>query len=179
MTFAERPEPAIDAAERPMLEGWLEYHRETLVAKCAGLTDAQLREASVPPSALTLLGLVRHLAEVERFWFREILAGEALPDLYSTEEDPDAYSTEEDPDADFKVSETTTWAETEAVWRAETAAARESAAAFGLDDFSKGHGSSGKPFNLRWIYTHMIEEYARHNGHADLVRERVDGATGV
>ncbi|MFD4593000.1 DinB family protein [Streptomyces rubiginosohelvolus] len=170
MTFAERLEPAIDAAERPMLEGWLDYHRETLVVKCAGLTDAQLREASVPPSAFTLLGLVRHLAEVERFWFREILAGEELPDLYSTEEDPDA---------DFTVSETTTWAETEAVWRAETAAARESAAAFGLDDFSKGLSSSGKPFNLRWIYTHMIEEYARHNGHADLVRERVDGATGV
>ncbi|MET7416121.1 DinB family protein [Streptomyces rubiginosohelvolus] len=169
MPFAERLEPAIDAAERPMLEGWLDYHRETLIAS-AGLTDAQLREASVPPSAFTLLGLVRHLAEVERFWFREILAGEELPRLYSTEEDPDA---------DFTVSETTTWAETEAVWRAETTAARESAAAFGLDDFSKGLSSSGKPFNLRWIYGHMIEEYARHNGHADLVRERVDGATGV
>ncbi|WP_098027375.1 DinB family protein [Streptomyces sp. st115] len=165
----ERSEPAFDAAERPMLEGWLDYHRETLAMKCAGLTDAQLREASVPPSALTLLGLVQHLAEVERFWFREILAGAELPDLYSTEEDPDA---------DFRVTESTTWAGTEAVWRAEIAAARESAAAYGLDDLSKGVGSSGKPFSLRWIYLHMIEEYAQHNGHADLVRERVDGATG-
>ncbi|MFD3740183.1 Mini-circle protein [Streptomyces sp. CB00316] len=169
MTSAERSEPALDAAERPMLEGWLDYHRETLAMKCAGLMDAQLREASVPPSAFTLLGLVQHLAEVERFWFREILAGEELPDLYSTEEDPDG---------DFKVTESTTWAGTESVWRAETAAARESAAGYGLDDFSQGVGSAGEPFSLRWIYTHMIEEYARHNGHADLVRERVDGATG-
>ncbi|MGW3331785.1 DinB family protein [Streptomyces rubiginosohelvolus] len=169
MTFPERSEPAIDAAERPMLEGWLDYHRETLVMKCEGLTDAQLREASVPPSTLTLMGLVRHLAEVERFWFRVILAGEELPDLYSTKEDPDG---------DFAVSRTTTWARTESVWRAETAAARGCAASFGLDDLSQGVGSAGKPFSLRWIYTHMIEEYARHNGHADLVRERVDGATG-
>ncbi|MFJ9640792.1 DinB family protein [Streptomyces sp. NPDC101178] len=169
MTSAERSEPALDAAERPMLEGWLDYHRETLAMKCEGLTDAQLREASVPPSALTLLGLVRHLAEVERYWFREILAGEELADLYSTEEDPDG---------DFKVTESTTWADTEAAWRAETAAARKSAAGYGLDEFSQGVGSAGRPFSLRWIYTHMIEEYARHNGHADLVRERIDGATG-
>ncbi|WP_435878105.1 DinB family protein [Streptomyces microflavus] len=169
MTAAERSEPAIDAAERPMLEGWLDYHRETLAMKCAGLTDAQLREASVPPSAFSLLGLVQHLAEVERLWFREILAGEELPDLYSTEEDPDG---------DFTVVESATWAGTESVWRAEIAAARRNAAAYGLDDLSRGVGSAGKPFSLRWIYTHMIEEYARHNGHADLVRERVDGATG-
>ncbi|MFE2293103.1 DinB family protein [Streptomyces sp. NPDC059452] len=170
MTSAERSEPALDAAERPMLEGWLDYHRETLATKCAGLTDAQLREASVPPSAFTLLGLVRHLAEVERFWFREILAGEELPDFYCTEENPDG---------DFAVTEADTWAETETAWRAEIAAARKNAAAYGLDDFSQAVGSAGKPFSLRWIYTHMIEEYARHNGHADLVRERVDGTTGV
>lgn len=165
----ERSEPAFDAAERPMLEGWLDFHRETLAMKCAGLTDAQLREASVPPSALTLLGLVQHLAEVERYWFREILEGAELPDLYSTEEDPDG---------DFMVTASTTWAGTEPVWRAEIAAARESAAAFRLDDLSQGVSSSGEPFSLRWIYMHMIEEYAQHNGHADLVRERVDGATG-
>ncbi|MEV1046314.1 DinB family protein [Streptomyces sp. NPDC049916] len=165
----ERFKPALDAGERPMLEGWLDFHREKLAEKCAGLTDAQLREASVPPSPLTLLGLVRHLAEVERFWFREVLTGAELPDLYATEEDPDG---------DFAVSGSDTWAGTEAVWRAETAAARESAAAFGLDDLSRGLGRSGKPFSLRWIYTHMIEEYAQHNGHADLLRERVDGVTG-
>ncbi|MFJ9890038.1 DinB family protein [Streptomyces sp. NPDC091287] len=169
MTSPERTEPALDAAERPMLEGWLDYHRATLAMKCAGLTDAQVREASVPPSAFTLLGLLRHMAEVERGWFREVLAGEELPDLYCTEEDPDG---------EFHVTESDTWAEADATWRAEVAAARKNAAAFGLDDFSKGVGSAGKPFNLRWIYTHMIEEYARHNGHADLVRERVDGATG-
>ncbi|MFH9610073.1 DinB family protein [Streptomyces sp. NPDC017448] len=170
MTSVGRSEPALDAAERPMLEGWLDYHRETLAVKCAGLTDAQLREASAPPSALTLLGLVRHLAEVERFWFREILAGEKLPDLYSTEERPDG---------DFEVAETATWAGTEPVWREQIAAARANTAALGLDDFSRGVGSAGAPFSLRWIYTHMIEEYARHNGHADLLRERLDGATGA
>lgn len=169
MTFPERSEPALDAAERPMLEGWLDYHRATMAMKCAGLTDAQVREASVPPSAFTLLGLLRHMAEVERGWFREVLAGEELPDLYSTEEDPDG---------EWRVTESDTWAEADAAWRAEVAAARKNAAAHHLDDFSQGVGSAGEPFSLRWIYTHMIEEYARHNGHADLVRERVDGATG-
>lgn len=113
MTFPERSEPAFDAAERPMLEGWLDYHRETMAMKCAGLTDAQLREASVPPSAFTLLGLLRHMAEVERGWFREVLAGEELPELYSTEEDPDG---------EFRVTEADTWAEADAAWRAEIAA---------------------------------------------------------
>lgn len=169
MTFPERSEPTFDAAERPMLEGWLDYHRETMAMKCAGLTDAQLREASVPPSAFTLLGLLRHMAEVERGWFREVLAGEELPELYSTEEDPDG---------EFHVTEADTWAEADAAWRAEIAAARKNAAAYRLDDFSQGVGSAGEAFSLRWIYLHMIEEYARHNGHADLVRERVDGATG-
>lgn len=74
MTADERSEPAITAAERPMLEGWLSYHRDTLALKCAGLTDAQLREASVPPSQLSLLGLIRHMSEVERHWFRNVMA---------------------------------------------------------------------------------------------------------
>ncbi|MEE1736671.1 DinB family protein [Streptomyces sp. BE147] len=171
MTAVERSEPAIDAAERPMLEGWLDFHRETLAMKCAGLTDAQLREASVPPSAFTLLGLVRHMAEVERGWFREVLAGEDVAPIYGTDEDPDG---------EFHLTEADTWAEAEATWRAEIAQAREIAAKCGLDDMSVGLSRRhGKPFNLRWIYTHMIEEYARHNGHADLVRERIDGATGA
>ncbi|QNE78578.1 DUF664 domain-containing protein [Streptomyces finlayi] len=171
MTTSDRMEPAIDAAERPMLEGWLEFHRQTLTSKCAGLTDAQLREASVPPSEFTLMGLVRHMAEVERGWFREVLTGEDLPPIYGTDEDPDG---------EFHLSETDTWEEAYTTWLAEVEQARTNAAKHGLDDLSAGRSKRhGKQFNLRWIYTHMIEEYARHNGHADLVRERVDGATGV
>ncbi|MFD9290920.1 DinB family protein [Streptomyces sp. NPDC060030] len=170
MTTDERSAPALDAAERTMLEGWLDYHRATLAMKCAGLSDAQLREASVPPSEFTLLGLVRHLAENERGWFREVLAGEELPPIYGTDEDPDG---------EFHLTEQDTWEEARTTWEAEIEAARANAAKLGLDDLSAGVGRAGKPFTLRWIYTHMIEEYARHNGHADLVRERIDGATGA
>ncbi|MET7369266.1 DinB family protein [Streptomyces sp. NPDC005566] len=169
MTTDERTEPAFDAAERQMLEGWLDYHRETLVMKCAGLTDAQLREASVPPSEFTLLGLVRHLAEVERGWFREVLVGEDVPPIYGSDEDPDG---------EFHLTEADTWDEAHATWLAEIEVSRLNSATFELDGLSVGLSSQGKPFSLRWIYTHMIEEYARHNGHADLVRERIDGATG-
>ncbi|MGW0767456.1 DinB family protein [Streptomyces sp. NPDC002676] len=166
----KRDEPALDADERTMLEGWLDYHRQTLAWKCDGLTEVQLRTASIEPSELSLLGLVRHMAEVERFWFHEILRGEDPGVLYCTEEDPDG---------DFHFTEADTWDEAYATWQAEIETARRNTAGLTLDDFSKGRSrSSDKPFNLRWIYTHMIEEYARHNGHADLIRERIDGATG-
>ncbi|MET9802908.1 DinB family protein [Streptomyces sp. NPDC006368] len=175
MTTTERPdrtertEPSGLAGEREMLEGWLEYHRATLALKCEGLSDEQLRQASAPPSELSLLGLVRHMAEVERGWFRRTLADEdAGPIHYS----------EEDPDGDFHPAATDTWEEAHATWQAEIARARELAATRSLDDRAIGRHRSGEPFNLRWIYTHMIEEYARHNGHADLLRERIDGATG-
>ncbi|MGW2490005.1 DinB family protein [Streptomyces sp. NPDC001606] len=166
----ERREPATTADERTMLEGWLEYHRQTLAHKCEGLTDAQLRTASAEPSMLSLMGLVRHMAEVERAWFRRVLAGEQAGPIYYTEEDPDG---------DFRVTESDTWKDAHATWQAEIEAARRHAADFALDDLSKGrHRRRNESFNLRWIYTHMIEEYARHNGHADLLRERIDGVTG-
>ncbi|MEU8590403.1 DinB family protein [Streptomyces sp. NPDC048664] len=166
----ERNEPAQNADERAMLEGWLDYHRLTLAHKCEGLTDAQLRTASVEPSVLSLMGLVRHMAEVERGWFRRVLAGEAPEPIYYSDEDPDG---------DFHLSESDTWEEAYATWQREIETARRLAADVGLDDLSKGTGRRTKePFSLRWIYTHMIEEYARHNGHADLIRERIDGATG-
>ncbi|RMB84110.1 DinB family protein [Streptomyces shenzhenensis] len=166
----DRREPAQNAAERTMLEGWLDYHRDTLALKCAGLTDAQLRTASVAPSELSLMGLVRHLAEVERSWFRKVLVGEDPGPIYYTEEDPDG---------EFHLTEADTWQEAYTTWQEEIEAARRHAAGFTLDDLSRGVSRlSQEPFSLRWIYTHMIEEYARHNGHADLIRERIDGATG-
>ncbi|MEV1081436.1 DinB family protein [Streptomyces sp. NPDC050211] len=166
----ERREPATTADERTMLEGWLDYHRETLAWKCEGLTDAQLRSASVEPSTLSLMGLVRHMAEVERGWFRKVLMDEDAGPIYYSDEDPDG---------DFHVTEEESWEEAHATWRAEIDIARRNAAGFDLDDLSKGRSRrTGEQFNLRWLYTHMIEEYARHNGHADLIRERIDGTTG-
>ena len=171
-TQTARSEPAQNSNERTMLEGWLDYHRQTLAWKCEGLTDAQLRTASVEPSALSLMGLVRHMAEVERGWFRKVLVGDDPGPIYYTEEDRDG---------EFHLTEADTWQEAYGTWQAEIEIARRNAAGFGLDELSRG-GSRGRstdePFNLRWIYTHMIEEYARHNGHADLIRERLDGTTG-
>lgn len=166
----ERTEPSVTADERTMLEGWLDFHRRTLALKCAGLDDAQLRTASVPPSELSLLGLVRHMADVERSWFRRVLAAEdAGPIHYS----------DEDRDGEFHLDESDTWEEAHATWQAEIAAARGNAARFALDDTGDGrHRGTGEAVSLRWIYIHMIEEYARHNGHADLIRERIDGVTG-
>ncbi|MFI9048817.1 DinB family protein [Streptomyces sp. NPDC053427] len=165
--IARRELPAA-AGEREMLQSWLDWHRETLFTKCAGLTPEQLLQASAPPSTLTLLGLVRHMALVERSWFRERFAGEELADLYDLARNVDA---------DFDDAEAA-GAETDfAVLRAEIEAADAAAKGRGLDE-TFVHERSGKTLNLRWIYVHMIEEYARHNGHADLLRERIDGATG-
>ncbi|MFG2166690.1 DinB family protein [Micromonospora chersina] len=157
--------------ERIMLEGWLDYHRDTLLYKCAGLTAEQLRTASVEPSTLTLLGLVRHMADVERWWFRIRAAGEDIPGLYDSDEDPDA-DLNSVADADPE--------ETFAVFRAEVEAARKTAAGLSLDHTFQRQRRDGRgdEMNVRWVYVHMIEEYARHNGHADLIRERIDGVTG-
>lgn len=165
MTTEERIDPPLRSDERTMLESWLEFHRTTLAMKCEGLDDAQLRQRSAPPSTLSLLGLVRHMAEVERAWFRRVLSGEDTQWIYS----------EHDRDGDFNLTEEDTAEEGFATWRAEVAAAREAAARHSLDDTGERHG---KTYSLRWIYVHMIEEYARHNGHADLLRERIDGVTG-
>ncbi|MEU9336301.1 DinB family protein [Streptomyces sp. NPDC048290] len=166
----ERSEPAKTAAERAMLDGWLDFHRATLAAKCEGLDDDQLKTASVPPSSLTLLGLVRHMADVERGWYRRVLAGEDVPPIHYTEDDLDG---------DFRTGPSDTWQEAYATWQREIEVARRHAAGFALDDLARGeHHRHKEPFNLRWIHTHMIEEYARHNGHADLLREAIDGKTG-
>ncbi|MEV6329807.1 DinB family protein [Streptomyces sp. NPDC051909] len=167
----ERVHPATATGERQALEQWLEFHRATLATKCAGLTDAQLRTVSVPPSELNLLGLVRHMAEAERGWFRKVFGGEETPWLYATDEDFDRSLHTTDDDG---------YEEAHATWQAEIAHARKLTEGRDLDDLAAGtHDRTGDLINLRWIYLHMIEEYARHNGHADLIRERVDGATGA
>jgi uncharacterized damage-inducible protein DinB len=167
----ERPRPRLQAGEREMVTGWLDFHRAVLLWKCEGLTDDQLRERAVPPSSLSLLGLIRHMAAVERGWFRQVLLGEDVPDLYIT---PD------DEDTDFNDVDAADVAEAFNTFEAECAAARRAVEeAPDLDVLSKERSErTGDQFSLRWIVTHMIEEYARHNGHADLLRERIDGATG-
>ncbi|MER7441059.1 DinB family protein [Micromonospora avicenniae] len=154
--------------ERAMLESWLDYHRQTLLLKCAGLTAEQLRTASVEPSGLTLLGLVRHLAEVEAWWFRENFAGETVDYPYFTPDNPDADHDVRRADAEADL----------ATFHREVELARAAVAGRTLDETFTEVGPKRRTFNLRWVYLHMIEEYARHNGHADLIRERIDGVTG-
>ena len=163
----ERSEPPLTAPEREMLDGWLEYHRATLAWKCEGLSDDQLRERAVPPSSLSLIGLVRHMAEVERGWFRRRVGREDLPSIYCTDASPDA-DFDDVADADVAAAFET--------WRQECDRARANVAAVtSLDDTFEREQDR---YSLRWIMSHMVEEYARHNGHADLLRERIDGATG-
>ena len=162
-----RHEPPFVLDEREMLEAWLEFHRITLVLKCEGLDDASRKSRPVTTSKLSLHGLVRHMAEVERNWFRRVLL-----------RDPDAPSIWSDPsveDSELVPLDDADWEADLVAWQAECDASRKAAAARALDDTGQRHG---KPCSLRWIYAHMIEEYARHNGHADLIRELVDGRVG-
>ncbi|GGV98092.1 hypothetical protein GCM10010230_20840 [Streptomyces narbonensis] len=157
--------------ERQMLAGFLADQRATLVLKCAGITN-DLAHRAVEPSTLSLLGLVRHLADVERHWFREILAGQA--------DATPLFSSPADPDGDFDGATSDPAAVTAAwdAWRAAVDFAERFAAEAPDLDVS-AHDAWRGTVSLRWVLIHMIEEYARHNGHADLLRERIDGTTGV
>ncbi|MER7176483.1 DinB family protein [Streptomyces mesophilus] len=170
MTTINRPLPPFDADERATLAGWLDFHRATLALKCEGLSDAQAATASVPPSGFTLIGLVQHMAEVERNWFRRVFAGEQAPPIHDPKADPDG------PDGGFDLAPDATLATALATWRAELDRARDLCADRPLTATGR---FMDQDVSLRWIYVHMIEEYARHNGHADLLRERIDGVTGV
>jgi hypothetical protein len=162
--------PPLNADERTTLESWLDFHRTTLARKCEGLDDEQAGSALVPPSELTLTGIVQHMAEVERNWFRRVLAKEQAPPIYDPQADPDG------PDGGFELAEDATLRNALAAWHAEIDCARKHCADRALAD--TGHFAD-QDVSLRWIYVNMIEEYARHNGHADLLRERIDGATGA
>ncbi|MGW4805418.1 DinB family protein [Kitasatospora sp. NPDC004272] len=162
MSDLQRTEPSRVADDRASLTEFLQYQRETLAMKCAGLTAEQLRLRAVPPSELSLLGLVRHLAEVERSWFRNVVNGDGAPAHW-----PD--------DAAFDVAAADP-AEAFRTWQEECARSRATVNdAASLD--TPIHWRA-EVFTLRYVVTHLIEEYARHNGHADLLRERIDGATG-
>jgi uncharacterized damage-inducible protein DinB len=162
-----RHEPAFVLSERVMLERWLEFHRTTLLLKCEGLDDEARKSRPIATSLLSLHGLVRHMAEVERNWFRRVLLREAdAPPIWY---DPAV------PDSELVPLDEASWEADLAAWQAECDASRLAAAAHGLDDTGLRRGL---PCSLRWIYVHMIEEYARHNGHADFLRELVDGNVG-
>ncbi|MFF5845660.1 DinB family protein [Streptomyces massasporeus] len=163
-----RPVPHLSGDERAMLESWLDFHRATLELKCAGLDDAQVRIAAAEPSSLTLLGLVQHLAEVERNWFQRVAGGLAVPPVF---EDATGYALDPARGLDEALG----------IWRREIARGRELCAGLPLDHVGRvAEGPMpGMEVSLRWVFIHMIEEYARHNGHADLLRERIDGVTGA
>ena len=154
-----------NAGERETLAAFLDWQRETLLLKCSGLDAAALATRSVPPSDLSLLGLLRHLADAERHWFRRVLAREPVRDAF--EQSAWAGSVA-DPDV---------VAQARATWRAEADYARRFVAAAPSLDVTGEEPEYGT-VSLRWVLVHMIEEYARHNGHADLLRERIDGAVG-
>jgi hypothetical protein len=163
----DRVDPPGCEDERASLETFLDFHRDTLLHKCSGLTGEQLVSKPLGTTTLSLLGLVRHLAEVERWWFlRKFDRNDLVGDLYCTDDHPDGdldFGTAGSAEADF------------ATYVREVELARHTAAGRSLDEVFP-HKSGD--LTLRWVYLHMIEEYARHNGHADLLREAIDGSTG-
>lgn len=164
----ERPSPPVIADEREMIRAFLDYHRATLAMKCDGLSDEDLRRRSMPPSTLSLLGLVRHMAEVERAWFRRVINGEDIPLVWSDR-------------GDFQVAydaSTSTRAEAFAAWETEIEHARRIETAAESLDVTGHNAKSGEDVSLRLVMFHLIHEYARHNGHADLLREGIDGTVG-
>jgi len=155
--------------ERATLIEFLRCQRLTLEMKCAGLDAAELARRSVEPSTMSLLGLVRHLAEVERGWFRRVMAGQDAPPHFRSDTDPDG-------DFDGAAPDPEVVAEAWKVWREEVAFADQFVADAPTLDITGVPGQ--EPISLRELLVHMVEEYARHNGHADLLRERIDGRVG-
>lgn len=173
MDDGERTEVPLNGDERVMLNAFLDAQRATLAWKCSGLTPEQLKEAASRPSPLTLLGLLRHLTEVEYFWMEGVLLGKGNNlGLYSGQVNPaegDRAWTDLDSHSADEVLQN---------WKEACDASRRNAASLPDLDAIASHQWDNQPVTLRWITVHMIREYARHVGHADLLRERIDGATG-
>jgi hypothetical protein len=162
-TLADGP---LVGADRPILEAFLAWQRHTLLNICAGLTGEQLVERAVPPSSLSLLGLIRHMAKVERTWFRQRVAGDSVGPLYDPERGKDADFNDLDP------------AQAEVDFARYVEECRLADAAVADLPFDTTFTHRDQTHSLRLVYVHMVTEYARHNGHADLLRERIDGTTG-
>jgi len=154
--------------ERSMLTAYLDWHRATFELKCTGVDPARLSERSMPPSTLTLHGLLRHLTGVERWWFQLNFAGDDVPMLYYSDDDPDQDFERLDGDVDAAF----------AGWRRECERSREIVAATASLEATGTRIRDGQPISLRGVLVKMVAEYAQHNGHADLLREGIDGATG-
>ncbi|KQZ67091.1 DinB family protein [Nocardioides sp. Root151] len=153
--------------EQVLLRDWLDWHRATLLRKCAGLDAVQLATRAVPPSKLSLLGLVRHMSDTERGWVRQTFRGEQVPDLYYRPERPDADFAEAEPDgAEDDLS----------TYRAECRAVDAALEGASLNDTFLFRD---RAHSVRWMWQHLVEEYARHNGHADIIREAMDGDVGL
>ncbi|VXB49126.1 DinB family protein [Nocardioides sp. AX2bis] len=164
----DRPRIPRVAGEREALAAYLEHFRATVEMKCRGVTAEQARSRPVPPSTLSLHGLVRHLADVERWWFQQNFERRDVPSLFFSDDHPDL---DFDPPADADFA-----ADLEA-WRADCAVSREIVAAHDLDDTARPLDWH-EEIDLRWLVLRIITEYARHCGHADLVREGIDGRVG-
>jgi hypothetical protein len=154
-----------ESGERELLTTFLEFQRAALVRKCDGLTDEQLRARPVPSSNISLIGLVRHLATVERWYFQGVLAGAFPGSLFDHESDEA-----------FNAVDAATAEDTFATWTAEVDMSRRITGELALD--ASGTLPTGERLTLRWVLMHMIDEYARHLGHADIIREAIDGTTG-
>ena len=168
MTWTAPEPPIVDdepltGPDRPMLEGFLAWQRRTLLNVCAGLDAEQLARRPIPSSDLSLLGLVRHLAKVERIWLRQRAAGLDVPKLHPRT------------DEDFDDVDPERAAEEFAVYEAECRAGDEAVRDL---PFEHTFDHAGQAHSLRLVYVHLVSEYARHNGHADLLREAIDGETG-
>ena len=164
----ERPELLFSGPERPQLDSWLEFCRATLLSKCDGLVLEQLKQRPVASSQLSLLGIIRHMTFVEQTWFERIFAGRDAAEYYKRADDRDA---------DFLDLDEVGLDDVLANYEVAIATSRECCAGHDLSEPS-AKVSRGRFTDLRWIYVHMIEEYSRHNGHADLIRELIDGVTG-
>ena len=169
MITDNRVDPPRTGNERETLRGYLEVHRETLAMKCQGLSDEELRSQSMPPSTLSLLGLVRHMAEVERNWFRRVIGQEDIPLVWS-----DTFNFQEAYDASASTRD-----EAFAAWQAEVEHSRRIEAAAESLDVTAHFARWGEDVSLRMVMLHVITEYARHCGHADFLREGIDGVVGA
>lgn len=169
MTTDDRVGPPSFGSERDMLRAFLDYHRATLAMKCQGLTDGELRRQSMPPSTLSLLGLVRHMAEVERAWFRRVFEDHDAPMVWSDK-------------VDFQAAydaSASTRAEAFAAWEAEVESSRRIERASESLEVAGYQPRWDEQVSLRMVMLHVLLEYGRHNGHADFLREGVDGTVGA